>query len=410
MNKLAFFTSVLLVAFISLFFSCHKSNVAISVEKELLFSLEYGNFEENINLFSLSNPGQVLTDISMKDGFYYISNGESKKVLELNSYGDLLSLYYNADFNPKPSFASENQTTQNQTSTRKAIPYQFNEARIVASDSRKYLYVVDLLPIERQELEEETKTLLSQIVLRFDNNGNFVDYIGQQGPGGTPFPYIRNIHVSEDNELVVVCQTNTGITVYWFNEAGYLLYTIPFSITALPNPLQDQTDLETFVSLENIIPSYSDRTLFVKLDYYTTTIDTATNVQSGIDYTTTLLYPLNVETGVYGQPLTIPPYEDVVTDGFTKLVYPVSYDFLGVTNSGWLFFMVGDSTGYSILMIQADGYKIIKRHIDINHEDYLYHTFDLSAEGILSGLFAEDNKVNVYRWRTDSLVDVIIQG
>jgi len=200
------------------------------------------------------------------------------------------------------------------------------------------------------------------------------------------------------------------MTVYWFNDTGYLLYTIPFFIKDLPNPLKDQTELEMFLSLEKIIPSYTERKLFVKIDYYTTSIDSASNVLSGIDYTTSLLYPLNIETGLYDLPLTIPPFEDEVSDGFTKLIYPLSFDFLGVTQSGWLFFIISDDSGYTIQMIQENGQKIIKRHLNINNSEVLYNDFTLSAEGILSVLLAYEDKANVLWWRTDSLIDAFLQN
>ncbi|AEE16736.1 putative lipoprotein [Treponema brennaborense DSM 12168] len=393
-----------------LFCACSESKVVISVDKNTLFSIGYGNFEDELNLFTLSGAGPVNTRFEMRDGFFYVSNAESKKIMDLNSYGDLIGLYYNADTNPAPSFAAGDDGEAVLTATRKAVEYPFNALGPITVDSRKYVYAADKLPAERQEQDVAHRLLLSQIVLRFSSEGTFVDYIGQQGPGGTPFPYIKNLYTTKNNELIVVCQTNDGITVYWFNDAGYLLYTIPFVIDSLPNPLKAQTDMDMFVSLEKIIPAYTGRTLYVKIDYYTSTVDEASQVQSGIDYTGTLLYPLDVETGEYGEPLSIPPYEEVVSDGFTRLVYPLSYDFLGVTESGWLFFIIADDTGYTVQMIQSNGQKILKRHLDVDHSEILYNTFAFSPEGIISALFAKNRAADVVWWRTDLLVDAILKG
>lgn len=393
------------------FFSCERSDIVTSLEEKKLFSLQYGNFEDELNLFSLSSYTPVQTSIQMTDGFFYIANGESKKVMEFNSYGDLISIYYNSDVNPEPAFALEQTDGQTSvTAARKAVEYPFNSLGDIAVDTKKNLYIVDKLPVERQERDVENRLLLSQVILRFSSDGTYIDYIGQQGPGGVPFPYVKNIYTTRQNELVVVCQTNTGMTVYWYNDAGYLLYTIPFEIESLPNPLKEQSDFEMFVSLEKICPSYTDRTLFVSIDYYTTTVDSASNVQSGIDYTATLTYPLDVETGTYGQPLTIPPYEQTVTDGFSKQVYPLSFDFLGVTSSGWLFFMIADETGYTIQMIQENGQKIIKRHLDVDHNETLYYDFCLSPEGILSVLFAGAETADIAWWRTDTLIDAFLKS
>ena len=82
----AVFAALLLGAFSS----CHRGAV-VSVGENELFRLEYGSFEDELNLFSLSGTGSVNTYMAMRDGFFYIANGESKKIMELNSYGDLLS-------------------------------------------------------------------------------------------------------------------------------------------------------------------------------------------------------------------------------------------------------------------------------------------------------------------------------
>lgn len=96
--------SAVLVLAISILFSCGGSQIVSNIEHELLFTLPYGSFEDEIDLFSLSNPGQISTFIQMKDGFFFIANGETNKLIQMNSYGDLLGIIYNPDMNPIPSF------------------------------------------------------------------------------------------------------------------------------------------------------------------------------------------------------------------------------------------------------------------------------------------------------------------
>ncbi len=392
-----------------LFFSCTESSGIISLDENELFSLKYGNFEDQLNLFSLASRSPVRTSLAMRDGFFYVANGEAQKVLEFNSYGDLLSIYYNGEGNPTPSFADATDS-EIVSSTRKAVEYPFNSLGAIAADSRKYIYVVDQLPPERYEQDVENRLLLSQIVLRFASDGTFIDYIGQRGPGGMPFPYIKNIYTTYNNELVVICQVNDGMVVYWFDTTGYLRSTIPFKVDQLPNVLEGETTNEVYISLENIVPSYTEEKLFVKVDYYTSSIDEASNVESGIDYTSSMLFPLDINTGVYGEPFSIPAYEQEVTDGFSRLVYNLAYDFLGVTDSGWLFFIIADDSGYSIQMVQENGDTVLRRHLDMDHRSTLYHSISLSPEGIISMLLAEEEEARVLWWRTDSLIDAILKG
>src|SRR5574344_1492249 len=122
------------VAASALLAGCANSKVVVTLEKDTLFSLSYGNFEDQINLFDLSGVGEINTNITMKDGFFYLANGESKKIMETNSYGDLLSLYYNKDTNPTPSFMQNGKTAG---TTQKSIAYPFNEISFIAIDGRK---------------------------------------------------------------------------------------------------------------------------------------------------------------------------------------------------------------------------------------------------------------------------------
>ena len=66
-------------AFVSAFFvSCKRIVVVSSIKRDDLFSLKYGNFENQLNFFDLSETGNdIHTELAMKDGFFYISNGES---------------------------------------------------------------------------------------------------------------------------------------------------------------------------------------------------------------------------------------------------------------------------------------------------------------------------------------------
>lgn len=402
--------SVFLTTTICLFFSCNKSPIVSNIEYEQLFTLPYGIFEDEIDLFSLSNTGQVSTYIQMKDGFFYIANGESNKLIQLTSYGDLIGIFYNPDMNPPPSFLDnlslkgENQDSINHSSTQQALSYSFNKLGKIAIDFNKTIYAVDILPPERQEQDIENKMLLNYVVLRFSNDGTFIDYLGQQGPGGTPFPYIKNIYTNTSNELIVVCLSNNGYTVYWFTPDGYLKYTIPISISNLPSPFENE---EVFTSLDEIIPDYSSEKLYLKIDYHHNYVDNESNVVAGVEFLSTMLYPLDVTTGLYDEPLSVPPYEDIVHEGYTKLSYSIPYNFLGITQTGWFFFIIPDQAGFLVQMVQPNGQKIIKRQFTLDQTP-LYQSFCLSEKGIISAFLAGEDKAQVVWWRTDELIESVL--
>lgn len=379
--------------------SCARSRTVSTIDAEELFTLSYGSFEDEIDMFNLSSMGSIGTSLVMRDGFFYIANGEARKIMELNSYGDLLMLYYNEDHNPAPSFLSEETGA---SLTRRAAGFPFSQIGAIAVDPGKRLYAVDTLPSGQQEtaaMAGGARHALSQVVLRFDPEGNFMDYLGQQGPGGTPFPFISAIYATENSELVVVTRSGDAMVVFWFNRDGYPLYKIPILPQNVPNPY---SDTDSWLSMEAVVPGLTERTLFIKVDYFSNYVDEASRIQSGIDYRGTLLYPLDVESGVFSSPLSIPPYSDGGYLG--RESYDIPYDFLGVTENNWFFFIVGTESGFGIQMVQGDGGRILTRRVPLDRKENLYCSFSLSREGILSVLLARAEDVAVDWWRTDELI------
>lgn len=398
--KITLACSVILFFVAAIFVSCDRG--VRSLEKEDLFSIPYGNFEDEINLFDLAEVGNVSTSLAMRDGFFYISNGGSKKILELNSYGDILTIFHSNEDSEGAAARAVGRE-----GIRVEIPFPVDFANPIAVDAQKNIYLAAVLPRERHERDDELNLLNSQIVLRFAENGSYIDFLGQQGLGGTPFPFIRHIATTERDEVVVVCTTTTGSLVYWFSKNGFLMYKIPIDMVTVPLP-SDLTG-DSFVTVENVFPDYSKNILYVKADYYAPHIDRDTNAQTGIDFLQTLLYPLDVNKGVYGEPISVPSYEQSVTEQYSRLVFEIPYDYMGVSQSGWHFFIVATQNGFNIEMVQPETQRILRREFPMPRKDIFYYSFCLSETGIISGLFASPENTSVVWWRTDSLIDSILK-
>jgi len=404
-NICNFFCAAISAASIFIFVSCSKTKSS-SLAEDQLFTLKYGSFDNELTLFSLNKVGEINTNIAMRDGFFYIANSESKKIIETNSYGSVLNLFYNKDTNPTPDFADKENAAVLGDSTQKATEYPFNEIGAIAVDSRKYLYVTDTLPSERQQQDEANSLHLSQIVLIFDEDGGFVNYLGQNGRGGDPFPAIKALYTNAMNELIVVCYTTGGLDTFWFSSAGDLRYTIHLTPSNIPNPYEESEN-EIFVTLDNVVPDYNTRKLHIKADYYKSSIDSASKVLAGVDYDATILHTFDIQSLQYTSALNISPYTQVLSDSLAKVEYNEPYNFLGITASGWLFFMAADDLGYTVQMVQEDGQKILKRHFDVDRSKILYYSFNLSETGIISALFAKKDEAIVNWWRTDQQIDAI---
>lgn len=390
-----------------IFTSCLGNETVQSISETELFSLPYGNFEEQLSVSDLNDVGNVRFGIAMQDGFFYIVNGESKKILELNSYGDLLSLFYNED--SQTARLLEN-SKRPDISLHHEISYPFDYPGMVAVDSNKNVYTVCSIPWDRQEKSDDSTTLYSHTVLRFARDGSSVDYIGQQGPGGTPFPFIKNIYTTSKDELVVVASSSSGLLVYWFASDGFLKYMIPVTTRDAPAGEDKENQTDSFLTIQNVVPDPVSYKLYVQIDYYSTYIDEESKVQSGINYIQTLLYPLNIESGTYEEPVSVPPYEESVVSDYSKLTYRIPYDFLGVTKNGWKFFIVKTEDGFNIEMIQSESQKILRRHFKAVHSNIVYDTMCLSQDGILTALYLEKEKARVVWYRTDNLIDAILKN
>jgi hypothetical protein len=446
---------------ISLALAACSSDTVTRVEREKLFTLQYGRFEDEIDLFGLdSGSTGPDTRIYMQDGLFYIANSGSQKIIQLTSFGDLLSVYYNADTNPAPSFAVPNggQTesasadgqgsTANATkqqgaesavdpakttakgdaattsaesntgtdgsgtsgkvaaaSTRKAISYPFLHPVYLAVNSLKRLYVVDQLPPERQEFDNDDQVALRDVVLRFNPDGSFLDYLGQEGPGGTAFPPITGVYVNSRNETIVTAKSQSGMKVFWYNPDGILLYRIPVSYKGLPTPY-DKDD-QALATLETIMPDRDSHRLYLKIDYYSEETDKETGSNTGISYDRSCVYPFDVDSGKYQNRIDIPSYEGTEKSSAGTVTFKKPYEFLGITSSGWIFLITPQQGGYALEIADSRSRRSLKRVLSVSDEELAYNALMLSPDGIISALLATQYEASVVWWRTDALIGEI---
>lgn len=392
--------------FIPFFFiGCSKSNVIKSINETELFTIPYGNFEEQISVTDLNSVGNVRFGLYMRDGFFYIVNGESQKVMEFNSYGDLITLFYNED-SQIAKFIEK--STLPDKSIHRSISYPFDYSGQIAVDSNKIIYAVCTIPFDSQEQSKDGTMLYSQTVLKFNREASFVEFIGQEGPGGTPFPLIDDIYTTENNELVVVGTSTQGFMVYWFATDGYLKYEIPILHKDAPK-LENYEDSDIFYTIKKVVPDLYDYKLYVDIDYYTPFIDEESKVQSTINYESTILYTLNIENETYENPISIPSYEEYVSVDYSRLTYKNPYDFLGVTKNGWKFFIIKTADGFNIEMLENESQRVLRRHFTVNHANILFNTISLSDDGILSALYLEKENARIVWYRTDNLIATFLE-
>jgi hypothetical protein len=398
----------------SVFVGCESSQPR-SLDREKLFSLSIGRAEDEVDLYRRqSDPLIQRNHLAMEEGFFYLSNPASNKVMELTSYGDLISLWYNEEENPRPVLLQA-EGSGDEVVNRRAHQYPFTRVGDIAVTAEKELYAVDLVTEERSIFDENLGVMLNRIVLRFDSAGRLVDYIGQEGIGGSPFPYIERIGVSAGGELVVVSKTADVWLVFWYDERGNHLYTVEISLDRLPVPEEQaasggqdgSASSEVIPILESVHPDVRRRRVYLKLNYYQEAVDEETGTGYGISTRSSRIYWLNLASGRYEGYVDIPKNTDTITEGtiFDRAEIEFMYDFVGTARDGHLFLLSRESEENTELLIMNTEGRVLRRRM-LSIEDALtsYKEFYVSDTGILTAMLGFDDRVDIVWWRSDRLL------
>lgn len=381
---------------------CSRESVP-SVTREELFTFQIGRLEDQIAVYNLEgDQGVRKTNLTMRDGLFYISDGTGGKIVRYNSYGNPLFMIYNEETNPRPMTLQTLDTMpEGEVITRWAFTYPLQNPGKIIVDSRKHIYVEDRLPDERHSFDPESKALLNNVVLHFDADGDFVEYLGREGIGGSPFPKIEGIYTSIKDELAVVCRLPIGWNVYWFDADGMALYLVEIRQDTIPMlPNRDRI----FASLDTIAVASDARRLYIKVDYYQGTYDASTNTRSGNEPDSSLLWVMRVEDGTYQKNIEIPFFESSFMENNLKITSKMFYSLLGVIKGERIFLQFPVENGYSILILSPETREQQQGFIPIQNDELQFNAFSLSPEGILSALLVGNWNIKLVWWRTDKFI------
>ncbi|MDR0322399.1 MAG: hypothetical protein LBI28_12935 [Treponema sp.] len=399
MKKVSHLITLVFLSVILVFAASCKNKEIGSVVREDLFSMGIGPMEDQLALYRLEGDrGIRRTGFTMRDGLFYIADGNSGKIVRYNSYGDLLFLIYNEEKNPPP-VTLRTKVSDDEQVTRWAYTYPLEEPGWIAVDSRLHIFVEDRLPLQEQRYDSEIRSLLDGIILHFDKDGRFVNYLGREGIGGSAFPRIVGMSTSIRDELSVICRLPTGWDVYWFSPSGTLLYIVKISSDVIPQ-LPDWPEAHS--SIDTITASVDSRQLFIKVDYNRDTFDQSTNTRTGSEPISSVLWTLNVEDGAYLNSIEIPLYEIIESGRQTSI--KVVYSVLGAARGGKILFYFPVETGYSILYVDTHSREQRYGYIQFSNDELRYNDFFLTTDGILTAMLADNYKVKMVWWRTDKLI------
>jgi hypothetical protein len=380
-----------------------------TLKREDLFTLDIGRLEGEIDLYSdlALREGQK-SSIVMTDGLFYITNSAGQKITRYNSYGDLLFMIYNEETNP-PLLDLQAMDGMTQVISRWAIAYPLQNPGAIAIDSQKNIFVADRLTADRHNYDKEKDILYDTLLLHFDANGRFVEYLGRQGKGGSPFPSIERIYLSQNDDIVVVSKTGSDYIVYWFSSNGMLQHEISFKNNDMPVPEKDLSVPEKrerlIVSLDGIAIAPDEKIIYVKTDYYREIFDETTGILSGSVPDGCSLWLFSVDRNGYVDETKIPFYENSTVVNGRRDNETLFYTLLGILKNREAVFFFPAANGYSILSLKA-GETVRQRKqgfIDVSVEELEYSDFNLSSNGIISALLSTEWEAKVVWWRTDML-------
>ncbi len=380
--------------------------------KETLFSLELGALEDQIDLFQRADQSSPERNrFLFYNGLVLVSDGNARKIMEFSSYGDLLTLYYNPETNPVPALVgnSSGSGTPGQVQNRRAFPYPFNELGEIALTNQNQLYVEDRVPSERRVFDEGLQAVLESRILRFDREGKFLDFLGQEGIGGTPFPRLDRLTVTAGGELAVMARTGQGWAVWWYDAAGTPLDKVKLPYRSVPVPEGAKGVL--IPQLETVFADWTQRRLHVKVDYYEETQDATTGTAAGIQVAQTRIWTYQLATRTYQKSYELPLLKRKKAKGETTDPYgDRPYEFVGLSEAGLGFFLSSPEGGSQrFLVCRPDGSTLLERNIELEGADTLFSQYAVTRTGVLVGFLSDGNLVQIAWWRSDKLLGAYAQ-
>ncbi|MAG13878.1 MAG: hypothetical protein CMN78_04720 [Spirochaetales bacterium] len=357
--------------------------------------------EDQIDLIQL--PGESFRqkiEMVMRNGFFYIGNGSAHKIMEFSSYGDLLTLFYNKMENPAPILLNTDRQDSRVTN-RKAFAYPFRQVGSLAVTNSGLLLVEDVVAPDRQEKDEELGSILKYIVLRFNADGEAIDYIGQEGIGGTPFPYINRIAVNVDDEVIVVTQTLKSWLLYSYGPKGNHLYTLQFSEESIPAPDH------AIASIDSVIPSTDERLIFIKVDYYADQSDENSGQESSYGFSKSTIHWIDTKTGEFVGYVDLPPALRATgsVQLFNREENEVIQYVVGASADGHFFLLSPSNEDmYLLVIIDMAGMVRYRGYVRLNDRETAYRTFHVTEDGILAAFIGGKIEAKVIMWRTDEFL------
>lgn len=395
------FKKLCLVLIPLLFIACEKVPIE-ELAREELFSLKIGKMEDQVDLFLMDGvPSRTKNRIFMKDGMFYVSNGNALKVMKFTSFGDLLFLLYNPFVNPEPIVLTT-EVEEGVVANRVAAKYSFLKIGDVVVDNNENIYVEDILPDKERVFDPQLQAHLTTRILRFDRKGTLLDFFGKDGLGSSLFPSVDMIFMDKDNRLSVISRTPTAWLVYVFRQDGSPLTVLKIDETLFPG------SEENILNIDGVFSDYENPAVYVKTSLYSEVLDQDTKTLAYVEQLNSRVYRLSLTTGKVSSFIDAPDpgTRTFYTSTGEEEIPAPSYEFFGVSKGGFFFFMrPGEKDQYQLVVTNSKGEKVVSRYIVMDDRELFFKQIKLSSGGILYGMLSLSSRVDFVWWRSDKLLE-----
>jgi hypothetical protein len=271
-----------------------------------------------------------------------------------------------------------------------AVAFPFLDIGEIGVTSDHILLVEDHVPPERRLVDQDSGAVLQHVIHRFGADGEHLDYIGQEGVGGTPFPYVFSMEITANNELVVTTRNGSSFEIFWYNPDGDIRFSVRIDEAHLPAG----EDPSMIPSLAAIYPDMNRPRLYLHLNFLSD--------NNAVD---SRVYTLELPSGMYSSFFELPPNVQPLPGphGMENIQY--LYDLIGSAGDGYLFFLSRNNVlEQSLLIMDNQGNLLARRLIRLDDPELMITDFQVSREGIITGLLGNPDGVDIYWWRTDELI------
>jgi len=242
------------------------------------------------------------------------------------------------------------------------------------------------------------------VILRFDRRGRQLGSLGEEGIGGSPFPFVSALYVTSNDQLVVVCRLPGSWEVFWYSREGAPLYQVEISNSNLPS----RPERGTTPVLVSVLPDLQVPLLYLIISSYKDAGDARSPASAATDAVTTRAYKLDLRTQQYNSTSVEfpanPPHRTKTGLKTIEIPSPPS-DLLGVSTNGSFYLLAYTDTNlYTLQILDSSGRVRAQRRVVIEDSELTFRDIHLSSTGIIYGLLADRARAHMAWWRSDLLL------